>query len=56
MRHWSLGRWKDRSESLDLLQKEDRFKNSCFLCAVGIWSAAGRAVPVLQAVGGTHKP
>lgn len=32
-----------------------RFKNSCFVCAVGIWSAAGRGVPLLLAVEGTFQ-
>ncbi|TRZ21965.1 hypothetical protein HGM15179_005108 [Zosterops borbonicus] len=33
-----------------------RFKNSCFVCAVGIWSAAGRGDPVvLLAMEGTYQ-
>lgn len=32
-----------------------KFKNSCFVCAIGIWSAAGEGVPVLLAVEGTYQ-
>lgn len=37
------------------LAAERRFKNSCFVCAVGIWSAAARGVPVLLAVEETYQ-
>lgn len=39
-----MGRWKDRIKSLGLLQKEDIFKDSCFMYAVGTRSAAARGV------------
>lgn len=51
-----FGKVKGLEGELRLATERRQIVKTCFLCAVAIWSAAGRGVAVLQAGCGRHMP